>query len=94
MNPENIWLAEYSVTQGAFHIETGREMMESNLRQIVGGWTNNYLLFAVCGSHDEASRACDTLAKAMEQHGGRPTIAGASVRMPEDITVEAAEVTP
>jgi len=83
LNPENAYVAEYSPVQGCFHVETAREAMESNLRQIVGGWTNSYLPFAFCSSHDEASRACDDLAAAMQRHGGRVTIPGRAVRMPQ-----------
>lgn len=67
LNLDEIWFAEYSPAQGAFHVETAGEAMESNLRQIVGDWTNSYLVFAVCGSPEEASQACDILERARRQ---------------------------
>jgi hypothetical protein len=60
-----IWFAEYSPVQGAFHVETAREMIQRNLVQILEGWTNLFLVFAVCDSPEEASRACDVLREAL-----------------------------
>ena len=77
LNLESIWLAEYSVTQGCFHIETAREAMRNNLRQITEGWSNSYLPFAVCGSHEEANRACDQLQRLMRERGIEPGKGGA-----------------
>ena len=92
LNLNEIYLAEYSVTQGCFHVETAREAMESNLRQIVGGWTNSYLVFAVCGSHEEAGEACDVLAEAMKKHGAKAGSFG--VNAPDESDVQIVQVTP
>jgi len=82
LNLDEIYLAEYSPQQKCFHVATAEEAMESNLRQILGGWTNSYLPFAVCSSAVEASRACDTLAKAMLDRGAKTDGFGVTVRMP------------
>jgi hypothetical protein len=71
LNLDEIYLAEYSPEQGCFHIETAREAMESNLKQIIGGWTNSYLPFAFCGSYEEASQACEALRDAQEKRAAR-----------------------
>jgi hypothetical protein len=71
LNLDEIWVAEYSPQQGCFHIETANRAVGSNLRQIMAGWTNSYLVFAVCASTEEANRACDMLAKTMLENGGK-----------------------
>ena len=95
LNPDEAWLAEYSTVQGAFHVETAREMMESNVRQILEGWTNSYLPFAVCSSVEEASQACDALRDVMLRHGGKMDGFGVQVWMPSEAQPEQpAEVAP
>jgi len=81
-NLDAIWLAEYSPIQGSFNIETAREAIENNVRQILGGYNNSYLPFAFCSTHEQAMNACDSFAAEMERQGGRVIIPGAMIRMP------------
>ena len=92
LNLDEIYFAEYSVTQGCFHIETAREAMRQNLHQIVNGWTNSYLPFAVCGSRAEANRACDVLTKAMLKHGTKTGGSGVTALVPAETDPEPVEV--
>lgn len=59
----DLWVAEYSVSQGCFHIHTVESMMKKNLSAIVERRSSDYLPFAVCKNSDEANRACDLLGK-------------------------------
>jgi len=89
LNLDEIYLAEYSVPQRCFHIETACEAIESNLRQMVGSWTNSFLPFAICSSRMEASRACDVLREQMEAHSkSRGTVSTG-----EEMICELCEVT-
>jgi hypothetical protein len=71
----DIWLAEYSVLQGAFHVETALEAAEKNVRQIVLGQTNSFLPFGFYATRREALAACRALGDLMARHGGRPVLA-------------------
>jgi len=85
LNLDEIWLAEYSVTQGAFQVETAKQAAESNLRQVLAGWTNSYLPFAFCSSDEEAIQACEALHDAQEKRTARQS------DIPADIEREATQ---
>ncbi len=78
----SLWVAEYSPQQGCLNMMTAREVVENNLRQIMGGWANGYIPFAICKSAEEASRACDVLTEAMLKRGGKSDHLG-RIFMPE-----------
>ena len=59
----DLWVAEYSVSQGCFHIHTVESMMKKNLSAIVEKRSLDYLPFSVCESSSDANKACDMLAK-------------------------------
>ena len=66
VNPDNLWIAAYSVQQGCFRVETARDMARNNLRQILGNWSNGFLPFGVYTTQEAAGNACDELASLMK----------------------------
>ncbi len=79
---KDLWVAEYSPLQGCFHIETAAEMTENQLRQILEGWTNSYLCFAVCASREDAGKLCDAVEAEMLKRGAYPDESGMQLWMP------------
>ena len=58
---EQLWVAEYSLTQDAFNVDTLGGSIRKNLRMVAGRRNNDYLMFGVFATQDEASRACDVM---------------------------------
>lgn len=54
-----LWVAEYSASQDAFHVETLQEALNSNFRMVVNKNNNDYLIFGIFRTYDEANKACD-----------------------------------
>jgi len=67
---EQLWVAEYSLTQNAFNVDTLGGSVRKNLRMVAGRRNNDYLVFGVFESHEEASRACDVMWDAHERRDG------------------------
>lgn len=59
------YVVEYSVRGQCTHIHTVREMLETNLRNIATGTSNDYLPVAIVDSQDKALEAADQLEKAI-----------------------------
>jgi len=70
-NPLDLFAAEYSPDQQAFHIQTVREMMQSNLTQIIEGWSNGYLCIGVAQTHEQANQLCEMLKASLDQKSGK-----------------------
>ena len=50
-----LFVVEYSLSQGAFHISTIEEMLRNNVRMIVQRQTSNdYLVVGIAATHEEA----------------------------------------
>ena len=61
----NLFVVEYSLSQGAFHISTIEEMLQNNVRMILQRQTSNdYLVVGVAATHEEAVK----LSKVFDQY--------------------------
>jgi hypothetical protein len=58
---ENIFVAEYSVSQDAFHVSTLGHSIETNRRMIVEKAKNDYQIFWLFETGEEANAACDKM---------------------------------
>lgn len=56
-----LWVAEYSLTQNAFNVDELGRSVGKNLRMVAGRRNNDYLVFGVFGTHEEASKACEVM---------------------------------
>jgi hypothetical protein len=61
----NLFVVEYSLSQGAFHISTIKEMLQNNVGMILHRQTSNdYLVVGITETHEEAVK----LSKVFEQY--------------------------
>lgn len=58
---EQVWVAEYSLQQDAFHVDELGRSIRTNLQMVAGKRNNDYLVFGVFGTHEEASKACEVM---------------------------------
>ena len=68
---EGMWVAEYSMTQDAFHVDTVGRSIRNNLRMVADRRNNDYLVFGVFETHEEASRACEFMRGVHERRDGQ-----------------------
>jgi hypothetical protein len=62
MNPIfNQWVAEYSVSQKAFHIHTVKDMCERNLFNVMMGKESDYLPIGMFETHQSAHNYVQTI---------------------------------
>lgn len=51
----NLFVVEYSLSQGAFHVSTIEDMLQTNVRMILHHQTSNdYLVVGLAATHEEA----------------------------------------
>jgi len=68
---EDLWVAEYSAAQNAFHVGTLAESMRSNLRMVAERSNNDYLIFGIYATAQEADDACEAMERVQGgQHHG------------------------
>ena len=58
MSPE-IWVCEYSPTQGCFHIDTLEKTLEVNRQGVASGLAADYLLLHIAQSSEEVHAFAD-----------------------------------
>jgi hypothetical protein len=64
----DLFVVEYSLSQGAFNVSTIKEMLEHNFRMIVKRQTSNdYLVVGIAASHEDASKVVDSFRKYLEK---------------------------
>lgn len=61
MKINSLWLAEYSLTQDAMHVEQIDDAIRNSAEMILAGQSNDYMVIRIAESHDEASAICDAL---------------------------------
>lgn len=57
----DLWLAEYSLTQDAMHVEQLSDAIRNSAEMIQAGESNDYMIIGAANSHDEASAICEAL---------------------------------
>jgi len=70
MDLKNLWVAEYSASQRCFHVATLESALVANTSMVIGKNNNDYLMFWVGETCEEANAACDAMA---ELHKGGVT---------------------
>lgn len=53
---EDLWVAEYSLSQKAIHVQTVREACSRNIEAALNNRATDYLVIGLGESHEEASR--------------------------------------
>ena len=74
MATKRLWLASAFIDDHGeigFDVSGLDEHLAANCRSLARGKTLGWTPFAVCGSTQEASTACDTLLRAMKEHAAR-----------------------
>lgn len=69
MDFANWWVAEYSAQQGCFNVATLGKALQANAMMVQGQSNNDYLIFGMYATSDEAHAACDRMRQ--EQTNGR-----------------------
>ena len=69
INLKELWVAEYSATQYCFHIDLLEQSLMKNTRMIAKKANNDYLMFGIFETHEEASMACALMRKIQQEHG-------------------------
>lgn len=64
-NLDRKYVVEYSVKGGSTHIHTVEEMLETNLRNVMEGMSNDYIPVAIVDSPEEALRAAEKVEQAL-----------------------------
>jgi len=70
MDLKNLWVAEYSASQHCFHVATLDSVLVANTNMVIEKNNNDYLMFWVGETYQEANAACDAMA---ELHRGKVT---------------------
>lgn len=60
---EQLWVAEYSISQCAFHIQEASTMIKGNIKCIRHNKSHDYLIIGVFESREEASKCCNYFSK-------------------------------
>lgn len=63
INFDNCWAAEYSEKAAGFHIDLLSQVLETNTRMAAEGQSNDYQVFGIFQTSQEASDACDKMAE-------------------------------
>lgn len=61
-----MYVAEYSNKQTCFHVDTLEKSLSANIETIINKWNNDYLIFGVFKTWEEAHVACDKMTEKME----------------------------
>ncbi|HMJ88761.1 MAG TPA: hypothetical protein VK530_03035 [Candidatus Acidoferrum sp.] len=61
MNTDQIYVLEYSASQGGFHIQTMRAATTRNMKMFLDNRMNDYQIIGCANSHEEASKLCDVV---------------------------------
>lgn len=65
---DNLWVVEYSPTHNIFNIDTLASMLKRNYRQVIEKENyNNYLLFGIFKTGEEANVACDVMQRKQKE---------------------------
>lgn len=70
MEIETLYVAEYSKSQGCFHVETLAECLSANRRIVAARAAVDYVPFALCASMSLANAACGAMERLQRQCGG------------------------
>ncbi len=63
MDFKNFWVAEYSASQRCFHVATLESALVANTSMVIEKNNNDYLMFWVGETREEANAACDAMAE-------------------------------
>ena len=69
LNNREIWVAEYSHFQNAFHVEPIQEMLRNNREIILNQNGVDYIPFAIVGSHHSANIECEKMKQFLREKG-------------------------
>lgn len=61
-----MYVAEYSNKQECFHVDTLEKSLKMNIGAIINKYNNDYLIFGVFKTWEEAHAACDKLREKMK----------------------------
>jgi hypothetical protein len=64
---DNLWAAEYSQSQDAFNVDTVGQILRTNTRLVLTQENNDYLIFGIFDSAEEANAACDEMKAKQKQ---------------------------
>jgi hypothetical protein len=64
---DNLWVAEYSRSQDAFNVDTLGRILQTNAALILSQDNNDYLVFGIFDSIEEADAACDEMRARQER---------------------------
>ncbi|MBC8471327.1 MAG: hypothetical protein H8D56_17840 [Planctomycetes bacterium] len=71
--PPTRWMAEYSLSQDAFNVDTFINALSANVQMVSEKRNNDYLIFGLFKTQDEAHAACDKMRGIQERNQLSPT---------------------
>lgn len=69
-----LWVVEYSLSQKAVHIHQVEDAMKANVRMILSGEVNDYLMIAVTETRDDADQICTAFLKRFHPEPSEPEV--------------------
>lgn len=81
-----LWVAEYSREQDCYHVDQLGRTIRKNMHMVAEKRNNDYLMFGLFQTHDEAHDAC-TRMRAIHKQRGQGGCANRQIA-PEMVTME------
>lgn len=63
----DLWVAEYSAEQKCFNVDILKNALAANAQMIVNKTNNDYLIFGIFKTAEEANAACDAMKRIQEK---------------------------